>query len=292
MADGAVKRQGDNLAPQGVVFRARRTVDTVIGSGWNGPIGFDQKTFDPYGFYDGVSRFQPKIAGYYRVSATCAFNGAPANTYTPADIALAKNATLAGIGVAGATPAVASLGFRSDGWLSATVSDVMYLNGTTDYVEVYAYMGTTGISIRGTSGDQTSFSANLIGTSVGFIPPPPIWAAPKAFYSGWRPYSNGVLGGNNWIAALPFRKDPTTGVVMLTGLVDKNGGNWVALESVLQLPDGWWPVHDQIFVVGSTNGQNEVRIYSTSGILAVGDYGGAANPVTWMSLSGIIYPTT
>lgn len=289
MADGALKRQGDSVTPQGIVFRARRTADTVIGSAWNGPIGFDQKTFDPYSFYDGSARFQPKVPGYYRVSATCAFSGAPVNTYTPADIALAKNGTLATIGNIGVVTAAASLGFRSDGWLSATVSDLIYLNGSTDYVEVYAYMGTTGISIRGTSGDQTSFSAELVGSTVGYIPPPPIWAAPKAFYSGWRIYNGAV---SNWTAAQPFRKDPTTGVVMLTGLYDKAGGNWAASESVLQLPDGWWPLHDQIVIVPCNNSQVEVRISSTTGILQIGDYGGLTNPVGWLSLSGIVYPTT
>lgn len=255
MADGAIKRQGDSLVPQGVAFRALRVTDAGQGTAWNGPVAFDAKVFDPFGFFDGT-KFQPKIAGYYRLSTNLVLSGGTSGAQL--EVAIAKNGT---IGTIGTTQQVTALpAFRSDGWGGANVTDIIYFNGTTDYAEVYDWMSASA-TLRGTAGERTSFSAELIGASVGVIPEP--WhnvGAPgePAFAAGW---SNNYSDTANYAR---FFKDPH-GIVHLNGSIKSNGTAALAFT----LPVGYRPTQGAAVTLAFWNGSTRVL-----GIIAIGSDGG------------------
>src|SRR4051794_17976854 len=89
MPDGAIKRQGDSLAPQGVVFQAVRTAAGAVAI--NATVPF-VKTVDPFGWYDNAtSRFTPKIAGFYRLASMLHYNSAAGFTGTYVETVIRKN---------------------------------------------------------------------------------------------------------------------------------------------------------------------------------------------------------
>jgi len=94
------------------------------------------------------SRFTPSVAGYYQINAVCAATAGTALTYVGPLIY--KNGSVYSYGY---FPGYASTnGFGS-------VSDIVYCNGTTDYIELYIRVAGTGTL---TVGSATIFSGSLI----------------------------------------------------------------------------------------------------------------------------------
>jgi hypothetical protein len=120
-----------NVAATGPAFRAHANAVTTLTNNDETKIDLGAKSFDTGSFFNtSTSRFQPTVAGYYW------FNGAilvptGANLFCAF---LYKGASVAAIGVQSDVAA-----YR------ATVSDIIYLNGANDFVEMRAYhlSGTT-----------------------------------------------------------------------------------------------------------------------------------------------------
>lgn len=113
-------------------------------------IPYATKDFDTNTNYDTtLSRFTPTVAGYYQVSATVACSGAAAGGYFQALIY--KN------GTAWACSTVSS----AVGGYVAHVTALVYLNGSTDYVEVYASQSSGG-TISNTSSSLYKFQGALV----------------------------------------------------------------------------------------------------------------------------------
>jgi hypothetical protein len=112
-------------------------------------ITFDTESFDTNSNF-ASSRFTPTVAGYYQLNASWQ-SGA---TTSFAGTAFYKNGTLWQYGTF--TPAT-SVGTQ------AGASALIYFNGSTDYVEVYAYQatGSTGTTTASNSG-TTWFSGSMI----------------------------------------------------------------------------------------------------------------------------------
>lgn len=115
---------------------------------------------------------------------------------------------------------------------------------------------------------------------------------PKAatgFVNGWR----NVLGGGGANQDARYWRDRNN-IVHIEGMVDKNGGNWVAAEPIFTLDAGFRPAKNQTFPSAmSSNGfavhnVGHIDVLS-SGIVQVGFQGGAANPVSMASLAGISF---
>ena len=124
-----VDANGRVAMPNNVVaFKAYATGATSITSSAN-KIALAGKHFDTTNAFDSVTnyRFTPTVAGYYQIngwvsSVTGSYQILPY---------LYKNGSAY---VEGNSP---STGNR------ATVQDIVYMNGTTDYIELYCYSGTT-----------------------------------------------------------------------------------------------------------------------------------------------------
>lgn len=265
MADGALKRQGDSLTPQGVVCRVRQTADNAAAATYNAPVPFGAKEFDPYNWFDsagGTYRFQPKIAGYYRCTTLVSVSGAGSGAEV--DLYLRKNATgtsANGVFAATIVPTLAS------GWAGPEVSGIVYLNGTTDYVDVLLWVANACL-MRGTAQQYPFFEAELIGVSAGVIPEP--WhnvgaVGEPAFGAGW---SNNYTDGTNYAR---FYKDPY-GIVRLNGSLKSTGAGAVAFT----LPVGYRPSYGVgvalSFWTGSTRGLGIISIGNDGGVRC---YGGA-----------------
>lgn len=135
------------------VFSARRvTSNQSLTTAAYNKIQLNSKDFDTANAFDAVTnfRFQPNIAGYYQISAAVDLN-ASGITLTSAFAALYKNGANAviGNGIYGGTTTVSEF--------SCTLSALIFLNGTSDYIELFAY-------IQGTTP-----SANINSFMTGFL---------------------------------------------------------------------------------------------------------------------------
>jgi hypothetical protein len=86
------------------------------------------------------SRFTPTVAGYYQLNASVRTNSAPGNEFS---IFLAKNTN-------NSYKMGDSVG-QSGGITASGISIVVYANGTTDYFEIWLYVGASGTTAGGES---------------------------------------------------------------------------------------------------------------------------------------------
>lgn len=131
------------------VFRAGLISNTSIPTGLASPQWFAgfSKEFDPTNSFNGTTgRFQPTVPGYYQINALVRFTSDGINATFIAAV----------IGKNGANYHLASV--SSNGYPSINVSDVVYLNGATDYVQV----GT----MHNAAGAATNVSASISGALV------------------------------------------------------------------------------------------------------------------------------
>ena len=104
------------------------------------------------------SRFTPNVAGYYQINAVVAMSlpsATDANTMTFAS--LYKNGTEYSRGVRQYSRSIVASNFVDN-----LVSDVVYCNGTTDYLEIYGYQGNDAPAQWSTEGTVSYFSGVLV----------------------------------------------------------------------------------------------------------------------------------
>jgi hypothetical protein len=117
----------------GPAFRAFRntSVQTISGSTWT-KVELNAETFDTASCFDSTTnyRFTPNVSGYYSLQAALAAEAQTTSTVY-AQCAIYKNGAAAALGTR--LPA-----FADD--TQGVVHDIIYLNGTTDYVELYGFV--------------------------------------------------------------------------------------------------------------------------------------------------------
>lgn len=143
-----LSQQGIAATVNTPAFRARRDTNQELTVNTATKIQFNVEDFDTDGAFDSTTnyRFQPSVAGYYELAYGVRFNGG------------------AGIGFIRKNGVDYSTG--SEGSASGTLSrsagaDLVYLNGATDYVELFAY-STTATAIDGSSASQTTFAGHFV----------------------------------------------------------------------------------------------------------------------------------
>ena len=126
-ATGTVMVSGNQPA-----FSAYMATGQALSAITSTKLQYNTEVFDTNSNYDPTTnyRFTPTVAGYYQINAC--FTGA-SSTAGDFQISISKNGT-----------SVAAGGFNSGvtgGFtISPTTSVVLFFNGTTDYVEVFAYV--------------------------------------------------------------------------------------------------------------------------------------------------------
>jgi len=111
-------------------FRAYRSTSQAIPSSTFTKIQFDTETFDTDSAYDNSTnyRFTPQVAGKYFFTTTIRMVGI--STITNYQVFLYKNGSIHTRFANGGTHAANP---------SNSVSDIVTMNGSTDYVEVFVY---------------------------------------------------------------------------------------------------------------------------------------------------------
>jgi len=135
------------LAINGPAFRAyQSTAQSALSGSTETKILLQTEDFDTNNNF-ASSRFTPTVAGYYQINGSVQING----TTTFLNAIIYKNGSVYKYG----TYIPTSL---SDP--VSVISDIVYCNGSTDYIELYANTGTSRATSAGTS--VTSLSGALV----------------------------------------------------------------------------------------------------------------------------------
>ena len=166
------------LSAVGPSFSASLSSAQTVTTGITTKVAFNTEQFDNGDCFDSTTnrRFQPNVAGHYQVSWLLTFNSTgalAASTYTPQ---LYKNGALyANSNYANCAPTIATLGG----------SALVYMNGSTDYLEVFGTVSGTGTLTFGAGTGETMFSAYLASLpGAPLLAPKPVGPAFSAYRSG------------------------------------------------------------------------------------------------------------
>jgi hypothetical protein len=139
-----------NNYPTGPAFSAYKGSDQTVTSGVITKVTYDTEVFDTNSNF-ASSTFTPTVAGYYQVNATIC--GAGSTTMTVLIGYIYKNGSSYRLGV---------LNAATGGNARYGISDLIYMNGTTDYLEIYARVDGTGTMTFTGAATANSFSAVLV----------------------------------------------------------------------------------------------------------------------------------
>jgi hypothetical protein len=131
------------------------TANQSAPTGTQTKVAFNAEEFDPNSNFDSTTnrRFTPTVAGYYQINWAVNINAS--STLTTATSSLYKNGTSYKQGAAYVGPAIST--FASAG------SAVVYMNGSTDYLEIFGYtVGTSPVFTFGAN--ATYMTGCLLGS--------------------------------------------------------------------------------------------------------------------------------
>ena len=137
------------VAGTGPAFSAYKSADQTITSTVITKVTFDTEVFDTNSNF-ASSTFTPTVAGYYQVNVT--FSAQTSSTLTYIQARIYKNGTTYRYIVAQ---------FAS-GNTTVSGSDLIYMNGTTDYLEIYGRADGVGTLAFSSGSTTSSFSASLV----------------------------------------------------------------------------------------------------------------------------------
>ena len=119
-----------NVAGNGPAFSAYSSSGTSCSSGVSTKILFQVENFDTNSNF-ASSRFTPTVAGYYQINAAVAIIAASGISF----VAIHKNGAQFNIGTQFPNTAAGA---------QFTVSSLIYMNGTTDYLEIFFVQNSGG----------------------------------------------------------------------------------------------------------------------------------------------------
>jgi hypothetical protein len=143
---------GTNVAGNGPAFRAyAASVTTTVTGNTDTKVSLDTETFDTNNNF-ASSRFTPTVAGYYQINGCVQINYWNGIIFSAS---IFKNGSVHAYGETSYP--------QTTGGVRATVSDIVYCNGSTDYVELYAYQyNASSSNVTATGTQSTYFSGCLI----------------------------------------------------------------------------------------------------------------------------------
>jgi len=129
--DGSIVQAdlGPNVAGNGPAFSAYQGVTQTLPSAASTKINLQQEEFDTANAFDSSTnyRFQPLVSGYYQLSGGVS--------------TVASVSSLAMVYKNGAEYKRGTFPATGNG---ASISALVYLNGSSDFVELYGFIGTGG----------------------------------------------------------------------------------------------------------------------------------------------------
>ena len=144
---GATITVASTAAP---AFSAYQSPAQTLSSATTTKISFQNEEFDTNSNFDSTTnyRFTPTVAGYYQVYGSVQSGGTP-STVQPF---IYKN---------GSQYKSGNFINVISGYATASISAIMYLNGSTDYIEFYANIS-VGQALTSGSNNGTYFSASMV----------------------------------------------------------------------------------------------------------------------------------
>jgi hypothetical protein len=141
-------------AGTGPAFRAYLSTTQSISSSTFTKINIDTETFDTNSCFNTTDkRFTPTVAGYYQVNGVMRAYGTPSSFM---QILLYKNGSVYESGGADEYA-------NTNAGLQMILSTLVYLNGSTDYIELWGYVSGTSPAFQYFSATNTCwFSAALV----------------------------------------------------------------------------------------------------------------------------------
>jgi len=113
-------------------FNAVMSTTQTISNGTFTKINFDTKNWDTNSNYNtSTYRFTPTVAGYYQVN--CSIDGGASSGQVRVISNIYKNGSQYRVGQ--------NTNTASGGSFSGVCSALVYMNGTTDYIECWGYIG-------------------------------------------------------------------------------------------------------------------------------------------------------
>ena len=142
------------VATNAPAFSAYRSTTQSISSATQTKIQFNGEQFDVNNCFDSTTnyRFTPNVAGYYQINSS--MNSGASTSPTEVSLTIYKNGSVAYYG----GYLAASSTIKS----SPNVSALVYCNGTTDYIEIYAYIVASSAAIEGSSPYNTWITGHLV----------------------------------------------------------------------------------------------------------------------------------
>ena len=149
---GTVLTTASTFGGTGPAFSAyQSTAQTGITTNTWTKITLTTENFDTNNNY-ASSRFTPNVTGYYQINGTVTLNGASTSFFVIS--AIYKNGTLYSQG----QPCLGN----SNYYPTSVVGTVLYLNGSTDYVELYGFGNASGVWSTFNTLENTNFTGVLV----------------------------------------------------------------------------------------------------------------------------------
>jgi hypothetical protein len=146
-----------NVVGNGPAFSAYQSANITLTTNTFTKAQINTKEFDTNSNYDNVTnyRFTPTVAGYYQVNGCADLATSIAGTMTGSAIAFYKNGAFfkfCSIPYAGGT-------FTE---IVLTTSALIYMNGSTDYLEMYVRATASGTITSYGNSNNSTFSASMV----------------------------------------------------------------------------------------------------------------------------------
>jgi hypothetical protein len=141
------------VVPKTIMFSATCSSTQSMASGYTDyKMNLDTEEFDIGGYFDTTTyRFTPLVEGYYYITG-----GVMIQSTASIQARIYKNGSNFKIGSA--------IGTSAFGYNPATVTQLIYMNGTSDYLELYA-VSSSGSQTTATGTYGSYFQGMLVGVS-------------------------------------------------------------------------------------------------------------------------------
>ncbi len=244
----SVSALGGGASPTNVpAFRAHRNnVDQTITASTATKVLFTTEDFDTYNnFSTGTSRFTPTVAGYYIINGSTYCTSS-----TSCRVYIYQN------GLPTTQSAV-----ENGSTIIINTSAILYFNGSSDYVELYAYSG--GTTLSGLP-RQTYFTGSLLASGNGLISGTGVTAlSALTDVALASPATGQVLtyNGTSWVNTTPSATTVISGTTtMVPGWPDAiacpaNGG-----VRIFHLAGDWGSTDDDVFYLEVNSAPNNVYL--------------------------------
>jgi hypothetical protein len=155
---GTLLSNASTFAGTGPAFSAYASASQSISNITFTKIQINTENFDTNSNFDPTTnyRFTPTVAGYYQINGCV--NGASSSVIRAVRAYIYKNGLLFKLGNfsdigSGATAA---------GSMSGSVHDLIYMNGTTDYLELYTWIQTNSGTLTAGGGDSLTYFSGFL----------------------------------------------------------------------------------------------------------------------------------